>query len=88
MGPLQLEDLKKPPVDMEAALGGAMGANLLGTASPTEGSARLEEAKKNANDLSGLVRKKRKAEDGPVQEAASAGSKKAKTEDAEVAAAQ
>lgn len=69
-------DLRAPPVDVNAALGGPAGApdstnpmsGILGAAlgeSPAEQHARIEEAKKGANDLTGLVRRKKapKAED-------------------------
>ncbi|KAK6841587.1 hypothetical protein PG987_002447 [Apiospora arundinis] len=63
----RLVDLKNP-VDVEGALGaenpmtGLLGAALGESKAETE--ARIQEAKKNANDLSGLVRKKeKKAED-------------------------
>ncbi|KAK0652189.1 hypothetical protein B0T16DRAFT_426772 [Cercophora newfieldiana] len=53
----RLIDLKKPPIDINEALGipapAASSANVQAT----------EEVKRNANDLTGLVRKKRKADD-------------------------
>ncbi|KAF2962735.1 hypothetical protein GQX73_g10843 [Xylaria multiplex] len=61
----RLTELRKPPVDMDAALGqdnpltGLLGQALGGS---SEQAARVEEAKKNAKDLSGLVRKKTKEE--------------------------
>ncbi|TGJ81485.1 hypothetical protein E0Z10_g7274 [Xylaria hypoxylon] len=62
----RLTELRKPPVDMNTALGqGNPLAGLLGEAfgeSSSEQAARVEEAKKNAKDLSGLVRKKAKEE--------------------------
>lgn len=57
-------DLKKPPVDVQGVLGaqnplgGILGATL--GESAEEAQARVEEAKKGATDLSGLVRKKEK----------------------------
>ncbi|KAJ2898542.1 hypothetical protein MKZ38_003833 [Zalerion maritima] len=58
----RLEDLRKPPIDINAAIASGTGAagGLLGAlASGASGSAKeVEEAKKNATDLSGLVRKK------------------------------
>lgn len=65
---MQLTDLKKPPVDLSAALGGSsvdpisgiLGAELGESSSQT--AARIEEAKKSANNISGLVRKKAKEE--------------------------
>jgi HAT1-interacting factor 1 len=57
----RLVDLKKPPIDINEALGiPAPAASSVNQAS--------EEAKRNANDLTGLVRKKRKAEDAPAEE--------------------
>ncbi|KAI0414350.1 hypothetical protein F5X98DRAFT_365887 [Xylaria grammica] len=62
----RLIELRKPPVDMGAALGQDNPlSGLLGQAlgeSSSEQAARVEEAKKNAKDLSGLVRKKAKEE--------------------------
>ncbi|KAK5632153.1 hypothetical protein RRF57_007867 [Xylaria bambusicola] len=62
----RLIELRKPPVDMDAALGKDNPlTGLLGQAlgeSSAEQTARVEEAKKNAKDLSGLVRKKAKEE--------------------------
>ncbi|KAI1290990.1 hypothetical protein F5Y03DRAFT_388658 [Xylaria venustula] len=68
----RLVELRKPPVDMNAALGqdNAL-TGLLGQAfgeSSSEQAARVEEAKKNAKDLSGLVRKKAKEEPKPQPE--------------------
>jgi HAT1-interacting factor 1 len=59
-----LVDLKKPPMDVEGVLGadnpmsGILGAAL--GESPAQAQARIDEAKKGAKDLSGLVRKKEK----------------------------
>ncbi|KAL2118456.1 hypothetical protein VTJ04DRAFT_8116 [Mycothermus thermophilus] len=61
----RLVDLRKPPVDLTAALG-------IPAAPKTE---VTEEVKKQANDLTGLVRKKRKAEEGPAAEPAEPGKK-------------
>lgn len=61
----KLVDLRGPPIDVQAALGsdpmmgGILGAALGESAAETE--ARIEEAKKTATDLTGLVRKKGKA---------------------------
>lgn len=73
---------------MKAALGAdPMVGGILGAAlgeSSTETEARIEEAKKTATDLTGLVRKKdkRKAEDGAEgQEGEDEPSKKARTEE-------
>ncbi|CAJ2502324.1 Uu.00g097180.m01.CDS01 [Anthostomella pinea] len=91
----RLVELRKPPVDMNDALGddnplaGILGKALGESAAETQ--ARVEEAKKTANDLSGLVRKKpkeqieesngkRKAEDAAAEEEVEA--KKAKVETA------
>lgn len=68
----QLLDLRAPPVDINAALNGPAGApdsinpmgGILGATlgeSPAEAQARIEEAKKGATDLTGLVRRKAKA---------------------------
>ncbi|KAI0506280.1 hypothetical protein F5B22DRAFT_624302 [Xylaria bambusicola] len=68
----RLVELRKPPVDMDAALGKDNPlTGLLGQAlgeSSAEQTARVEEAKKNAKDLSGLVRKKAKEEPKPEPE--------------------
>ncbi|KAI0479853.1 hypothetical protein F4859DRAFT_477543 [Xylaria cf. heliscus] len=63
----RLTELRKPPVDVGAALGqdnplAGLLAPALGGESAVEQTARVEEAKKNAKDLSGLVRKKAKPE--------------------------
>ncbi|KAI0544637.1 hypothetical protein F4679DRAFT_564120 [Xylaria curta] len=97
----RLVELRKPPVDMNAALGednpltGLLG-QALGGESSLEQNARVEEAKKNAKDLSGLVRKKakpepesngngkRKAEEDPVEQDA----KKAKVDEETAAIAE
>ncbi len=63
----QLVDLRKPPIDLNAAVNGPAGAGLgglLGALSGAGGSTKVEEAKKAATDLTGLVRKK--AKDVPV----------------------
>ena len=63
-------DLRAPPVDVNQAVYGAGGANdssnpiggLLGSIlgeSPAESKARIEEASKNANDITKLVRRKK-----------------------------
>ncbi|OIW23642.1 hypothetical protein CONLIGDRAFT_562372, partial [Coniochaeta ligniaria NRRL 30616] len=95
----RLIELQKPPIDVNAAVYGAA-ANAMGglfgaATGPAEAEARIEEAKKTATDLSGLVRKKkakdepaaaetnghgkRKAEE-PADAATEADSKKAKVE--------
>lgn len=64
----RLAELKAPPVDVKDALYGPnSGSNPLGGIlgstigeSPAEAAARVEEAKKTANDLTGLVRHKKK----------------------------
>jgi HAT1-interacting factor 1 len=73
----QLAELKAPPVDVKDALygsanGGNAAAGILGTAlgeSPADAAARVEEAKKNATDLTGLVRHKKK----PIDSSAATG---------------
>jgi HAT1-interacting factor 1 len=57
----RLVDLRKPPVDINAALGIPPPA-----AAKADEMVLTDEVKKNAKDLTGLVRKKRKAEEGPV----------------------
>ena len=69
----RLVDLRGPPVDLSAALG--MGA--AGSAAKVS-----DEVKKNATDLSGLVRKKRKAEEKPAEGELEA--KKAREKDVDV----
>jgi hypothetical protein len=69
-------ELQKPPFDVNAALlgagcnpmGGILGAALGESAAQTE--SRIEEAKKTATDLTGLVRKKAKDEPAPARTAA------------------
>lgn len=87
-------DLRAPPVDVNAALGGPAGApdgtnpltGILGAAlgeSPAEQQARIEEAKKGANDLTGLVRRKKapKTEDKAEEVDASSTNGKRNAED-------
>ncbi|KUI62905.1 NASP-related protein sim3 [Cytospora mali] len=96
----RLVDLRGPPIDMKAALGVDPMGGILGAAlgeSNAETEARIEEAKKTATDLTGLVRKKEK-KTTPAAEAGSSsafngkrkaeegvaveeGSKKARTEE-------
>ncbi|TEA12426.1 NASP-related protein sim3 [Colletotrichum sidae] len=72
----RLVELRKPPIDVNAALadaggevmGGIFGAALGESAEQTN--ARIEEAKKTATDLTGLVRKKAKEEPKPAETAA------------------
>jgi hypothetical protein len=66
----QLAELKAPPVDVKDVLYGSDGipSGILGAAlgeSPAEAAARIEEAKKNATDLTGLVKRKPKAVEQP-----------------------
>ena len=61
----RLVDLKKGPLDVAAALGAATGG-LFGA--PQRPGVDMDEAKKNATDLTGLVRKKRKAEEPEAQQ--------------------
>src|SRR5690349_4065427 len=71
--------MKKPPVDIKATLEAATGSAMQGILgsmlgeSAAETQARVEEAKKTATDLSGLVRKKKKDEDEPAATAESNG---------------
>jgi hypothetical protein len=62
-------ELQKPPIDVNAAVYGAA-QNALGglfgaAAGSADADARIEEAKKTATDLTGLVRKKKAAKDEP-----------------------
>lgn len=80
----RLVDLRKAPMDVDQVLGAdnPMGG-ILGAAigeSAAEAEARVAEAKKNANDLSGLVRKKQKKAEAPTHAAETNGSKR-KAED-------
>jgi len=85
----RLVDLRKPPVDVDSMLGadnpmsGILGAALGESSSET--AARVEEAKKNATDLSSLVRKKIKKEE--LSADTNGGGSKRKAEDDEPAAA-
>ncbi|GJC89171.1 NASP-related protein sim3 [Colletotrichum liriopes] len=66
----RLVDLRKPPIDVNAALGGDGVGGILGAAlgeSAAQTQARVEEAKKTATDLTGLVRKKNKDEPKPAE---------------------
>ncbi|EFQ28184.1 histone H1-binding protein [Colletotrichum graminicola M1.001] len=69
----RLVDLRKPPIDVNAALGGDGVGGILGAAlgeSTAQTQARVEEAKKTATDLTGLVRKKNKDEPKPADKPA------------------
>lgn len=74
----QLVDLRKPPIDVNAAIFGAGGnpmGGILGTAlgeSAAEKESRIEEAKKTATDLTGLIRKKAKDETAAAAPASAA----------------
>ncbi|KAI1003639.1 hypothetical protein K3495_g4568 [Podosphaera aphanis] len=65
----RLEELKGPAIDVKSALygslvdkGGILGATALGE-SPSDVTARIEDAKKTATDVTGLTRKKVKVSD-------------------------
>lgn len=74
----RLAELKKPPIDINKALGiPAAGASSSG------GMQVSEEAARNANDLTGLVRKKRKAEEAPQVEDGAVSPKKVKEDETE-----
>jgi HAT1-interacting factor 1 len=70
--------LKAPPVDVKDALYGPTGAldvnptgGILGATlgeSPAEAAARIEEAKKTATDLTGLIRRKKAKPDAATPE--------------------
>lgn len=66
----RLIDLKKPPIDINEALG--IAAPVSGSASKDGELKVAEEVKEKANDLTGLVKRKRKAESeaAPAEEAA------------------
>lgn len=85
---LQLVDLKKDPLSASDLLsegvnplGGLLGAALGGSAAEVQ--ARVEEATKNAVDLSGLVRKK-KPKDDEAATPANGGKRKADEESTEL----
>ncbi|PBP19514.1 histone H1-binding protein [Diplocarpon rosae] len=83
----RLADLKGPAVDVKEALygpaslagvssiGGVLGAAL--GESPSEATARIDEAKKTATDVSGLVRKKTKSAEEPASSSVANGKRKA-----------
>ncbi|KAF4457995.1 HAT1-interacting factor 1 [Fusarium austroafricanum] len=84
----RLVELRNDPIDAKDILGADAGpiGGILGAAigeSAAETKARIDEAKKTANDLSGLVRKKNKdestakSEDAPVLQAEANGKRKA-----------
>lgn len=90
----QLAELKRPPIEIKEALygqAGASGGNAMGGIlseilgeSPAEAQARIEEAKKNATDLTGLVRRKKTAkspETGTPEPSANGTNGKRKAED-------
>jgi len=73
-----LAELKAPPVDVKDALYGSTGpldvnptGGILGATlgeSPAEAAARIEEAKKTATDLTGLIRRKKAKPDAATPE--------------------
>ncbi|KAJ6443410.1 histone H1-binding protein [Purpureocillium lavendulum] len=86
----RLVDLRKDPIDASDLLGGDAAANALGGLlgavtgeSAADKQARVEEAAKNATDLSGLVRKKKakEPEAAPEAPAATSTNGKRKAED-------
>lgn len=87
----RLVDLRKPPIDLNAAVNGPAGAGLggllgaLGAGAAGAGSVDVAEAKKGATDLSGLVRKKAK-DAGPASAASPAESNGTKRKAEEPAA--
>jgi len=77
----RLIDLRAPPIDVNAAINGPAGApdginpmgGILSAAlgeSPAAAQARIEEAKRTATDLTGLVRRKKAAKVGEESDAA------------------
>ncbi|OWP03628.1 hypothetical protein B2J93_3249 [Marssonina coronariae] len=89
----RLAELKGPAVDVKKALygpaslagvssmGGVLGAAL--GESPAEVTARIDEAKKAANDVSGLVRKKTKPAEVPASSSVTNGKRKAEDDSIE-----
>ncbi|KAI2770762.1 hypothetical protein F4815DRAFT_489068 [Daldinia loculata] len=81
----RLVELRKPPMDVNSVLASDdTMLGVLGTAlgeSTANKEARLEEAKKSAKDVSGLVRKKAKDDSKPEAEQAKATNGKRKAED-------
>ena len=89
----QLTELKNPPIDIEGvkaqlgvgggnSLGGVLGTTIGET--PEQAAARIEKAKKGANDLTGLVRRKVKGADAtPEPTNGSNGKRKAEEESQE-----
>jgi hypothetical protein len=75
-----LAELSKPPVDVKDILSGSNPVGgILGAAlgeSPADAAARIEEAKKTATDLTGLVRRKAKP-DASTPEPSTNGKRKA-----------
>jgi hypothetical protein len=63
------------------SMGGVLGTTLGET--PEQAAARIEEAKKGANDLTGLVRRKEKKSAEPTPEPSTNGKRKAEDEPAE-----
>lgn len=89
---LKLVDLRKDPVDAADLLGSSSAGNALGGIfgavlgeTPADTQARVEEAKKTATDLTGLVRKKKQPTDAespaPATDSATNGKRKAGDED-------
>ncbi|KAF3760492.1 hypothetical protein M406DRAFT_219096, partial [Cryphonectria parasitica EP155] len=76
----RLVDLRGPPIDVQSALGLGPVGGILGAAlgeSAVETEARIEEAKKTATDLTGLVRKKGKPVPAPSSDSADGNKRKA-----------
>jgi HAT1-interacting factor 1 len=83
-----LTDLRADPIDARGLLGADAGplGGILGATlgeSPAETKARVEEAKKTATDLTGLVRKKKVASDPADAPATSNGKRRAEDDDRE-----
>ncbi|CZR60466.1 related to histone H1-binding protein [Phialocephala subalpina] len=83
----RLKELQGPALDVKELLGGPAGSEsggILGATlgeSPAEQAARIEEAKKTATDLTGLVRKKEKKPDAATPEPVPSTNGKRKAED-------
>ncbi|KAH8589420.1 hypothetical protein B0O99DRAFT_599873 [Bisporella sp. PMI_857] len=78
----RLADLSKPPVDVKGMKESVFGLGSNAGESATEAEARIAEVSKNANDLSGLIRKKKPAETAtPTNGESSSTNGKRKAED-------
>lgn len=74
----RLIDLRKPPIDINEALGIAAPVSGSGASKDGDSLKVAEEVKEKANDLTGLVKRKRKAESSEAAPAAEEGAPEAK----------